>query len=57
MIGYADIDYLSDSHKARSQTGCVFIYERTTISWRSQKHTLVATSPNHAEVITLHETS
>ncbi|GKD00598.1 putative RNA-directed DNA polymerase [Tanacetum coccineum] len=27
------------------------------ISWRSQKQTLVATSSNHAEVITLHESS
>nr|GFD21797.1 hypothetical protein [Tanacetum cinerariifolium] len=30
---------------------------RTTISWRSQKQTLVATSSNHAEVIALHEAS
>ncbi|GKD89474.1 hypothetical protein Tco_1364981, partial [Tanacetum coccineum] len=56
-IGYADASYLSDPHKARSQTGYVFLNGGTAISWRSQKQTLVATSSNHAEVITLHEAS
>ncbi|GJR80356.1 hypothetical protein Tco_0151141 [Tanacetum coccineum] len=49
--------YLSDPHKARSQTGHVFLNEGIAISWRSQKQTLVATSSNHAEVSTLHEAS
>ncbi|GJX99553.1 copia protein [Tanacetum coccineum] len=49
--------YLSDPHKARSQTGYVFLNGGTAISWRSQKQTLVATSSNHAEVIVLHEAS
>ncbi|GJW99397.1 retrovirus-related pol polyprotein from transposon TNT 1-94 [Tanacetum coccineum] len=49
--------YLSDPHKARSQTGYVFLNGGTAISWRSQKQTLVATSSNHAEVIALHEAS
>nr|GEV63750.1 hypothetical protein [Tanacetum cinerariifolium] len=53
---YADAGYLS-AHKARSQTGYVFLNEGTAISWRSQKQTLVATSSNHAEVIPLHEAS
>ncbi|KAI3693370.1 hypothetical protein L6452_33205 [Arctium lappa] len=57
LIGYADAGYLSDPHKARSQTGYVFINGGTAISWRSQKQTLVATSSNHAEVIALHEAS
>ncbi|CAM8907757.1 unnamed protein product [Rhodiola kirilowii] len=34
LIGYADARYLSDPHKARSQTGYVFIYGDTAISWR-----------------------
>ncbi|KAI3720027.1 hypothetical protein L6452_20934 [Arctium lappa] len=55
LIGYADAGYLSDPHKARSQTGYVFINGGTAISWRSQKQTLVATSSNHVEVIALHE--
>nr|GEV26934.1 T-complex protein 1 subunit epsilon [Tanacetum cinerariifolium] len=53
----ADAGYLSDPHKARSQTGYVFLNGGTVISWRSQKQTLVATSSNHAEVIALHEAS
>ncbi|GKA85865.1 retrovirus-related pol polyprotein from transposon TNT 1-94 [Tanacetum coccineum] len=54
---YADSGYFSDPHKARSQTGYVFLNGGTPISWRSQKQTLVATSSNHAKVIALHEAS
>ncbi|GKA59382.1 retrovirus-related pol polyprotein from transposon TNT 1-94 [Tanacetum coccineum] len=57
LVGYADAGYLSDPHKARSQTGYVFLKGGTAISWRSQKQTLVATSSNHAKVIALHEAS
>ncbi|KAL5553718.1 hypothetical protein UlMin_041119 [Ulmus minor] len=57
LVGYADAGYLSDPHKAQSQTGYVFTCGGTAISWCSQKQTLVATSSNHAEVIALHETS
>ena len=32
LIGYANVGYLWDSHKAQSQTGYVFTYGRTTIS-------------------------
>ncbi|CAA7020058.1 unnamed protein product [Microthlaspi erraticum] len=55
LVGFADAGYLSDPHKARSQTGYVFTYGGTAISWRSQKQTLVATSSNYAEIIALHE--
>ena len=47
LIGYADAEYISNSHKAQSQTGYVFTYGGTTISWRSVKQTMVATSSNH----------
>ncbi|XP_042758130.1 secreted RxLR effector protein 161-like [Lactuca sativa] len=57
LIGYADADYFSDPHKARSQTGYVFMNGGTAISRRSQKQTLVATSSNHVEVIALNEAS
>nr|GEV74384.1 transposase, MuDR, MULE transposase domain protein [Tanacetum cinerariifolium] len=57
LVGYADAGYLSDPHKARSQTEYMFLNGGTAISWRSSKQTLVATSSNHAEVITLHEAS
>ncbi|XP_049358684.1 secreted RxLR effector protein 161-like [Solanum verrucosum] len=57
MIGYADAGYLSDPHKARSQTGYLFTYGGTPISWRSMKQTLVATSSNHTEIIAIYEAS
>ncbi|KAJ9565227.1 hypothetical protein OSB04_001193 [Centaurea solstitialis] len=41
---YANACYLSNLHKATSQTGYVFMKEDTTISWHSLKQTLVATS-------------
>jgi hypothetical protein len=33
LVGYADARYLSDSHKARSQSGYVFTYGGTVILW------------------------
>ncbi|XP_070017210.1 secreted RxLR effector protein 161-like [Nicotiana sylvestris] len=57
MIGYADAGYLSDPHKAQSQTGYLFTYGGTTISWRSMKQTIAATYSNHAEIIAIHEAS
>ncbi|GJY42003.1 disease resistance CC-NBS-LRR class family protein [Tanacetum coccineum] len=55
FIGYADAGYLFDPHKARSQTGYVFTYGDTAISWRSTKQSLTATSSNHDELIALYE--
>ncbi|KAK2434187.1 putative mitochondrial protein [Trifolium repens] len=57
LIGYADAGYLSDPHKGRSQTGYLFTSGDTTISWRSVKQTITATSSNHAELLALHEAS
>ena len=57
MIDYVDAGYLSDPHKDRSQTGYLFAYGGTTISWRSMKQTLSAPSSNHAETIVIHEGS
>ena len=55
LTGYADAGYLSDPHKARSQSGYVFTFGGTAISWRSTKQTLTATSTNHSEIIALYE--
>lgn len=55
LVGYADAGYLSDPYKARSQTGYIFTYGDTAISWRSTKQSLTATSSNHAELIALYE--
>ena len=57
LVGYADAGYLSDPHKGRSQTGYLFTYGNTVISWRFVKQTISATSSNHAEIITIHEVS
>ncbi|XP_062075085.1 secreted RxLR effector protein 161-like [Humulus lupulus] len=57
LIGYAGTEYLSDPHKARSQTGYFFTCGDTAISWRSTKKTLTATSSNHAEILAIHEAS
>ena len=55
LVRYTDVGYKSDPHKARSQTGYLFYYNGTTISWRSTKQTLVATSTNHSEIISFYE--
>jgi hypothetical protein len=57
LIGYADVGYLSDPQNARSQTGFVFLHEGTAISWNFVKHTLIATSTNHIEIIALYKAS
>ena len=57
LTGFADTGYPFDPHKERSQTGYSFSYNGTTISWRSAKQTLTATTSNHAEILALHEVS
>ena len=57
LLGYVDAGYLLDPHKARSQTGYIFTYENTAISWRSVKQTMVATSSNHSEILVMHGAS
>ena len=57
LLGYTDAGYLSDPHKAQSQSGYVFTCGNTVISWRSVRQTMVATSSNHSELLALHEAS
>ena len=57
IVGYANVGYLFDPHKGRSQTGYLLTYGNTAISWRFIKQTISATSPNHAEIIAIHEAS
>jgi hypothetical protein len=52
MVGYADAGYQSDPHNGISQTGFVFLCGGTAISC---KQTLVTTSINHSEIISLYE--
>jgi len=57
MIDYTDASNLSDPHNGKSQTGFVFLHGGTTISWKSSKQTLTATSTNHSEIMALYEAS
>jgi hypothetical protein len=57
LIRYAVAGYLSDPQNARSQTRFMFLHRGTTISWKSAKQTLIATSTNHSEIIALYEAS
>ena len=50
-----DAGYLSDPPKALSQNCYVFLRGGMTISWKSAKQTMVATSTNHLEIIALYE--
>lgn len=54
LTGYADACCLSDPHNGRSQAGYLFICGSTTISWRSVKQPIAATSFNHVELLALH---
>jgi len=57
LTGYVDAGYLLDTHNGRSQIGYLFTCGGTTISWRSVKQTITATSSNHVELLALHEAS
>jgi hypothetical protein len=57
LVRYADVGYLSDPHKGRSQIGYLFTCGNTAILWRSVKQTISATSSNHSEIIAIHEVS
>ncbi|KAL4025797.1 hypothetical protein IC575_014203 [Cucumis melo] len=57
LVGYVNAGYLTDPHKARSQTGYLFTCGGTAISCRSVKQTMTATSSNHVEILAIHEAS
>ena len=57
LLGYADVGYFLDPHKARSQTGYVFSCNGAAISWKYVKQIMVATSLNDSEILALHEAS
>ena len=57
LVEYADVGYLFDPHKDRSQIGYLFTFGNIVISWRSIKQTIFATSLNHAKIITIHKAS
>ena len=56
-MGYVDAGYKSDPKTDKFQTGYIFIKNGASISWKSVKQTVTATSTNHAELIAFHEAS
>ena len=57
LFGYANVGYILNPHKARSQIGYIFTLGNIAISWKSSKQTMVATSSNHLEILVMHEAS
>jgi len=57
LIGFADVGFLFDPHKGRSQTSYLFTYGNNVMSWRSTKQTLLVISSNHAEILAILEAS
>ena len=55
FVGYADAGYKSDPKSGKSQIGYIFIKNGATVSWKSVKQTVTATSTNHVELIAFHE--
>lgn len=52
-----DAGYLFEPQKGRSQTRYIFTCGGVAISWRFVKQTLVATTSNYFETLTLYEAS
>ena len=57
LTSYADAGYLSDPDKARSHSRYLFTHGETSVSCRSVKQSLAATSSNHVEILAIHEAS
>lgn len=57
ITGYCDSDYVGCLDSRRSTFGYVFLFSEGTISWRSAKQGLVASSTMEAEYIACYESS
>ena len=55
LLNCADIGYLSNPHKARSQIEYLFTCGGATISWRFTKQSIATTSSNHTEIMTIND--
>ena len=49
--------YILDPHFGRSQTGYLFIYYGSAISWKSTKQTVASISSDQVELLANHEAS
>ena len=57
LVGYANMIYLLDPHKAQPQTNDVFTFKSIVISWCLTKQTSVAISSKNVELLALLEVS
>ena len=57
IIGYYDSDYARFQDSRRSTSGYIYMLVGGAISWRSSKHTLVASSTMEAKFIVCFEAS
>ena len=57
LVGYVDVGFLSDPHKAKFQIGFLFTCGGIAISRRSVKQTITTTLLTHVEILAIHETS
>ncbi|XP_051118529.1 secreted RxLR effector protein 161-like [Andrographis paniculata] len=57
VIGYSDLDYTGCIDTRKSTSGYVFMLAGGTISWRSAKQSITATSTMEAEFVSCFETS
>uniref|UniRef100_A0A2N9GLH0 Reverse transcriptase Ty1/copia-type domain-containing protein n=1 Tax=Fagus sylvatica TaxID=28930 RepID=A0A2N9GLH0_FAGSY len=57
LVGYANAVIFLIHTKVDHKQGILFTCGNTTISWRSVKQTISATSSNHSEIIAIHEAS
>jgi hypothetical protein len=55
ISGYSDADYAGDQDDRKSTSGYVFTLAGGAISWRSCKHSIVASSTMYAEFIACFE--
>ena len=53
--GYVDTGYKSDPKSSKSQTGYIFLKAGASVSWKSVKQTIIATSTNHSELLAFHK--
>ena len=53
LCGYADADWANDTETRKSTSGYLFQLAGSTISWRSQRQSVVALSTTEAEYISL----